>query len=183
MLLSVGLPTPRRLSKATASCRRPVSPKQPPGTAPEPPRTSKLPRRVLAALLSLALVLGVVAAANGLASLRQQSVKAKDSTAAITGTSVFKAKQLGIKAKVVGGPLLPGVTRTLRVNLANKMSKPLLVSGVTVKVKKPPAAGCLPSWVTAKPFKATKKQPADHRQAPTQGVGAAAHHPQEPQDG
>jgi hypothetical protein len=72
---------------------------------------------------------------------------------------VFKANQLGIKAKVIGGPLLPGVERTLRVNLANKMSKPLLVSGVTVKVKRPSAAGCLPNWVKAKPFKATKKKP------------------------
>jgi hypothetical protein len=115
-------------------------------------------RVLMAVLLTVALAVGSLAAAATAADLVRSRLGGETVTSAKTAADPHR-KGLIVKAKVVGGPLVPGVTRRLKVTMTNPLSQRLKVTRVTVKVKRPPAAGCRPSWVKASSFAAGRKAP------------------------
>lgn len=110
--------------------------------------------------MTVALVAGSFAIAMTTADFVQSRLGASAVTKAPTGKDLSARKKLSLKAKVMQGPLVPGVKRPLKVTMHNPLSKPLKVTAVTVQVKKPKAAGCLKTWVKASSFKSGKKKKA-----------------------
>jgi hypothetical protein len=137
---------------------------------PQAEQPARTPARVaLTAALTLALVAGSFAVAMSVSDVITSKISGASVTKVATGSDLAARKKLAIKAKVLQGPLVPGVRRPLKVTMANPFSQRVKVTSVTVKVGKPAAAGCQRSWVTTKNFQASKKKKpiviAPHRRA------------------
>ena len=87
-------------------------------------------------------------------------VAGKDKSTAVTGDNLRPSSKLGVRAKVVDGPLVPGAKRTLRVRLINHLPYRLNVNNITVNAKRPAAAGCKKRWVSTSSFHASKRHQA-----------------------
>ena len=122
------------------------------------PSRGQLRRRVVAIVVTVALVVGSAA----LAVTMSDNLRAR---MGITGKSVapvaseLKGKpKFKLTAKVLKGPLTPGVEHPLKVKIKNHSDKTLTVSSITVKAAKPNGSpGCKSVWVKSSSFKATKK--------------------------
>jgi hypothetical protein len=77
-----------------------------------------------------------------------------------TSSALLRTKRLSVRGKVLGGPLIPGVKRTLRVRISNPHPFPVKVTLVKGVARQPAVAACNPIWVKVKPFRVTKKRPA-----------------------
>ena len=115
-------------------------------------------RAAMAVLMTVALVIGSVAVAASVADVVQSRLGASTTSKVPTASDLSAKKKLTLKAKVLQGPLIPGIKRPLKVTMTNPLNQRLKVTAVTVTTGKPPAAGCKKSWVTATSFKASKKK-------------------------
>ncbi len=89
-------------------------------------------RVVVSVVMTVALVAGSFAIAMTTADFVQSRLGASAVTKAPTGKDLSARKKLTLKAKVMQGPLIPGVKRPLKVSMHNPLSKPLKVTAVTV---------------------------------------------------
>lgn len=112
----------------------------------------------MAVLMTVALVVGSVAVAATVADVVQSRLGASTTTKVPTASDLSAKKTLTLKAKVLQGPLIPGVTRPLKVTMSNPLNQRLKVTAVTVKPGKPPVSACKKSWVKTTSFKASKKK-------------------------
>ncbi len=87
-------------------------------------------------------------------------VTGSDKAAAVTVDNQRQDTKLALRTKVVDGPLVPGVQRTLRVRLLNHLPHRLIVKKITVDAKRPDVAGCKPRWVLTSSFHASNKHDA-----------------------
>lgn len=117
-------------------------------------------QRLLAGAVITVLVLGSVVAAHAIVHDRRGPVIGQDTTSVISANGQHANKKLGVRAKVIDGPLIPGVKRTLRVRLINHLPDQLFVTRVVVRAKKPTASGCKAAWVKEGFFKTGKKHHA-----------------------
>lgn len=114
---------------------------------------------VIAVVVTVALVVGSAAVAltvsDGLrAKVGFSGKSVVPMAAALKGKAKYK-----LSAKVLKGPLIPGVAHPLKVTVANPTSKALTVYSIKVKAAKPKGfPGCKPGWIKATAFKATKKK-------------------------
>ena len=124
-------------------------------------RTTHRPRmpRWLAVALTLAVALGLVAV-GGLVTHGHSAdgaTSAGDPTV-ILGYDDSSAAELGVKqhlrltSRVVGGPLYPGVRRTLRIKVDNPYHFAVRVMQVSAKTRSTTAAGCRPAWFRSTSF-------------------------------
>ncbi len=121
-------------------------------------RRSHLRRNVIAIVVTMALVVGSAALAVTMSdSLRARMGITGKSVAPVAAGLKHKPK-FKLSAKVLNGPLTPGVKHPLKVKIKNHSNKTLKVTSVTVKAGKPKGSpGCKPKWVHTTSFKATKK--------------------------
>lgn len=115
-------------------------------------------RAVMSVILTVVMVIGSVAVALTAADYVQSRLGASTVTKAPTAKGISARKSLILKAKVLQGPLIPGVRRPLKVTMKNSLNQKLKVTAVTVTPKRPAAAGCQKSWVKVTSFKANKKK-------------------------
>ncbi|MEO8330686.1 MAG: hypothetical protein ABI586_11815 [Candidatus Nanopelagicales bacterium] len=119
-------------------------------------------RRNFKSLRWLSLVIVMASALTCAAAIAANShphrvVTGKDKTAAVTGDNLHSSRKLGVRARIVDGPLVPGARRTLRVKLLNHLPHRLTVKNIAVDAKRPPASGCKQRWVKTSSFHASKK--------------------------
>jgi hypothetical protein len=112
--------------------------------------------------LSIALVLLLIGAGVGVAGAwaGRQGLRDPESTTtakAPTGSGLG-SQHLTLHAKVIDGPLVPGVRRTLRIRVSNDLSYRIELRRIAVATKRPPAVGCKPKWVQANDFGSGNKQ-------------------------
>lgn len=112
----------------------------------------------MAVVLTVGLVVGSVAVAATVADVVQSRLGASTTTKVPTASDLSAKKKLTLKAKVLQGPLIPGIKRPLQVTMYNPLNQRLKVTAVTVKTGKPPVSACKKSWVTSTSFKAGKKR-------------------------
>lgn len=128
-----------------------------------------LARVAITAVLTLALTAGSFAFAMTASDFIQSRVSGATVTKVATGPDLAARKKLALSAKVLQGPLVPGVRRPLKVTMSNPFNERVKVTSVTVAVGKPAAVGCQRTWVVTKGFQASKKKKAiviaPHRRA------------------
>jgi hypothetical protein len=112
----------------------------------------------MAVVMTVALVIGSVAVAATVADVVQSRLGASTTTKVPTASGLSSKQKLTLKAKVLQGPLIPGVTRPLKVTMANPLRQRLKVTAVTVTPSKPAVSACKKSWVKTTSFKASKKK-------------------------
>jgi hypothetical protein len=119
-------------------------------------------RRTLRVALTAALTVVVVAGSTALALTAVDVITSRLSGATVTkadtAAGLAARKKLAVSAKVLKGPLVPGVQRPLKVTLKNPFNDRVRVTAITVKVGKPAAAGCQRSWVSTTSFQSSKKE-------------------------
>jgi len=98
------------------------------------------------------------------------AVWAGSQVARIDASAPVKGHHLAVSAKVVGGPLVPGYKRLLKVRVSNPFGYPVYVRSVKVTPKRTSVIGCQRTWFRATAFKADKR----HRSVRVRGHHSAA---------
>jgi hypothetical protein len=114
-------------------------------------------RAALTIAVTIALVVGSVAIAATVSDSVRGRIGVYGTSKAPTASGLSPRKHLTLSAKVLNGPLVPGVKRPLRVTVKNPLRRQVAITSVTATAGKPKAAGCSPKWVKTTSFKATKK--------------------------
>ncbi len=112
----------------------------------------------MAVVMTVALVIGSVAVAATVADIVQSRMGAQTQTKVPTASGLSSKKSLALRAKVLQGPLIPGVKRPLQVTMTNLLKQRLKVTAIKVTVGKPPSSGCQKSWITTTSFKSSAKK-------------------------
>ena len=70
------------------------------------------------------------------------------------------ARHVALTVKVVGGPLVPGLKRTMKVRVSNPFPYPVYVHTLKVKPRTTTVVGCQRSWFKTSKFKSNRRHPS-----------------------
>jgi hypothetical protein len=129
---------------------------------------------IVAMLLLLASLLSISPRPTGVV----QPAAADDSSTVLgyddaSAAALGRKQYLRLTSKVLGAPLAPGFSRTLRVSVKNPYPFALRITSIKAVTRSTSKVGCSPRWFTVKAFKTTslkKALPVKARKSATKNL-------------